>query len=93
MTWGCRRATAALVFLLAANAAFGDDFVTYWRPPKGMNDYDLRIASSECQKRVRQTKGNSIARQAVFEACMRGLGATLVDRSRNGLPANGPIRR
>lgn len=58
-----------------------------------MNGYDLRIASSECQMRAGKTKDSSVAQQAVFEACMRGLGAKLIYRSRNGLPADGPINR
>lgn len=89
--WRC--AAVALLLVSANGAALAGEFVTGWRPPKGMNNFDLRIAATPCEKRARQTKGSAVAREAVFENCMRALGATLVHRSRNGWPANGPINR
>lgn len=85
--------TAMTITASAAAPAAAEEFVSFWKPPKRMTNYDLRIASSKCKDQAKATHGDSFTRQGVFEACMRGLGAKLTGRTINGAPANGPVRR
>jgi hypothetical protein len=65
---------------LAATAQ-AENYMTYWKPPKGMTSYDLRIASGPCRVKQKEAIATYVAKYPNTKRTSDGVMPTVVGQA------------